>query len=51
MKQRGIGIILSYIAICFHMLKEATNLYKYKTQGFQEIFDVFHHYSYMGLLT
>lgn len=33
------------------MLKKATNLYKYKTKGFQEIFDVLHHYFSMGLLT
>lgn len=35
----------------FHMLKNAPNLYKYKTQGFQEIFDVLHNYFCMGLLT
>jgi hypothetical protein len=34
----------------FSHVKKCT-LYKYKTQGFPEIFDVLHHYFYMGLLT
>jgi hypothetical protein len=49
-QHQSIGAILTYVTKYFHTKIEACSLCKYKRQGLQETFFVFHPHSSKGLL-